>query len=702
MKTSTTIILLMVTVCLGAWIFWRDGGTRDVNGHLLFDWSDQMEERLKRGEAGVDLDPAQVAGIDLKTSAGEFSLRRMADGGWQVTGGIKDLVDEGLVKELLNYCTKAQIRDIVKNGEVKEGKVSDASLGLDDSNAWRVTWLAADGSKLASIRIGKTAPLEDVAYVRMEGRESRSDIYIVKPDLRPLLARPPESFRDPRISRYPSEVLVKMVVRKGEGEVEFSRTFERAAPKPVKPASPPLNAISNPAKNVVEVEPTPWVISRPLPNAPADQAAVNEFAAMICGAKVEAWVPYSETANAGEKPVVEVTLTPAGAVARPITLQFFKDPADPAPAPVVKPGDPGAADTPPVFDPRSMAICRDAQRKASFKVSRQVMDGLCLAESPTIFRSTILASVDPGIVSTIRIEQSEGGSVEVVRVGGNWFWRPINGVKFEEAAPETVERLLTLLNSTQIVEFASDSLSDPAAFGLDKPFVSITIAVGAHRSLDQLNPIDNRNSQTLRIGLTSGTAGAVPVPDSQEKVRTARFYANFSKDPFVFRIGPELPGGIPRAYFKWRSLTLPGFLLQQVRTIKQTVGEDRPLDIQYNPFTLKWTGKRVGEDVAAQLNPVAVEALAVKAGSLQAVTWQDGGLGAAQAALELPAVRLDVTYASVEDPPDAPPRHKVTIELAPMASPTAIYCYGRITGKPEPFLIQRDALETLAGSVLKK
>jgi hypothetical protein len=453
---------------------------------------------------------------------------------------------------------------------------------------------------------------------------------------------------------------------------------------------------------VVEVEPTPWVISRPLPNAPADQAAVNEFAAMICGAKVEAWVPYSETASAGEKPVVEVTLTPAGTVAKPLTLQFFKDPADPAPAPVGKPGDPGVADTSPVFDPRSMAICRDAQRKASFKVSRQVMDGLCLAESPTIFRSTILASVDPAVVSTIRIEQSEGGSVEVVRVGGNWFWRPIGGVKFEEAAPETVERLLTLLNSTQIVEFASDSLSDPASFGLDKPFISITIAAGAHRSLDHLTPVDNHNSQTLRIGLTSGTGGAVPVPDSQEKVRTARFYANFSKDPFVFRIGPELPGGIPRAYFKWRSLNLPGFALQQVRSVKQTISTAEPLEMQYQRLSFKWTGKQGGKDVTALLNENAINELVVKAGSMQAVTWQDGGAGAAQAALEVPAVRVEVEYVSFDDQPDSEHTSTVTIELAPMASPTAIYCYGRITGKPEPFLIQRDVLETLSASVLKK
>jgi hypothetical protein len=695
MKKSTTVVLLVLTVCLGAWMLWRgDGGPRNVNGHLLFDWSDRLEERIEKGELGVDVDPAQVAGIDLKISSGEFSLRRQPDGGWDVSGAVKDRADEGIVKELLNYCTKAQIKDIVDIAEVKDGKTSEASLGLDDSNAWRVTWLKADGSKLVTVRIGKTAPLENVAYVRMEAQERRPDIYIVSPDLRPLLARPPESFRDPRVSRYPAEALLKMIVRKGEGEVEFSRTFVPAAPAPAKP---PVKPLSTGGRNIVEVEPTPWVISRPLPNAPADQPSVNDFAAMICGARVEAWVPFNDTANGGEKPVVEITLVPAGASAKGITLAFYKDPADPSPAsPAVKPAAPGTTeDIEEPEDPRSMAICRDVQRKASFKVKRRVMDDLCIAESPNIFRSRILASVNPAIISTIRIQRTEGDSVEVVRVRDKWSWRPLGGTKFEDAAPETVERLVTLLNSTQIIDFASDSLSDPATYGLDKPVLSITIAAGAHISLDKLNPVDARNSQTLRIGL------AEPAGKPRADAEGLRIYANFSRDPFVFRIGPELEGGIPRSFVKWRSLTLPGFSLLQLHRIKQTISTDPPLEMEYDARSFKWTAKRGGADVTSQLNSAAAEALALKAGSLQAVAWQENG-GAAQTALDIPAVRIDVEYEVWDDNPAGSHLASSTLEFAPMSSPTAIYCFGQFGGKAQPFLIQREVLNEMAAPLLRK
>ncbi len=679
MKKSTTIILLVLTAVLAAWMLLHgNSGPRNVDGYLLFDWSDRLAEK---GEVGVDIDPADVAGIDLKSSSGDFSLRKQPDNVWEVSGGVKDRADDGIVKELLSYCTKARIKDTLDISEVKDGKVSAASLGLDDAGAWRVTWLKADGGKLGEVRIGRTTPLEGASYVQVAGQDRRPDIYFVTPDLRPLLARPPDSFRDPRVSRYPSEVLVKMVVRKGEGEVEFSRTFQQVKPAPGK--SP---AKSDTGKNVIEVEPTPWVISRPLQNAPADQEKVKNFTAMICGAKVEAWVPYNEAGNAGEKPLVEVTLVPAGANAKGVTLSFFKDPADPDPAPAaVKPGAVENSESPAASN--RMAVCRDPQRKVSFKVPRDLVDDLCVAESPTFFRSTILAAVDPAIVSTIRIEQSSGVSVEVVRVRDRWYWRPLNGTSFEDAAPEAVEKLISLLNSTEILEFPSDSLSDLAAFGLDKPVVSITIAAGMHLSLDKLTPVDNRNSQTLRIGITEPKG---------------RVYANFTRDPFVFRIGPELPSGIPLSYFKWRSLTLPGFSMQQVRSVKQTIGPAPPLVLHHEQLAFDWTAKRGEVDVTPLLNRGAIETLVLKAGSLQAVAWWDSGPGAAQKALELPSVRIEVQFDVYDEKPGTSHVGTLEFEFAPMPSANAPYCFGRISGRAEPFIIQREVLNAMAAPLLKQ
>jgi len=645
MKRSTTIILLALTVALGAWMLLRNDAPRDLAGHFLFDWSANV---TTKEEIRVDVDAAEVAGIDLKNSATEISLRKREDGSWEASKGVKDRADVSLVKQLLEYCRTARITDIIDGDEVDDGSVSAASLGLDDANAWQITWLRADGSRLAEIRAGLSAPGSDTGYVRMTGQARRPDVYLVRPDLRPLLARPLDSFRDPRVSRYSAEQVIRMVVRKGEGEVEFSRA------------------------SVKEEDGAPWVISRPLPNAPADQAAVKEFVAVICGATIKGWATYTDAAGIGEggdKPVVEVTLVPPGANEKGSTLSFFKDPEA----------------------PEKTAICRDVQRKASFKVDKQIMDDLCLAESPNDFRSRKLAVVDPGVISTVEITTVFGESVTVVRVGDKWWYRPLAGGAWSVAAPEQLEKLISRLNSTEILDFASDSLADPAAFGLDKPAMTITLAAGAHLSLDLLTPMTDRNKQTLRIGIRD-TGDAT---DGQ-------IFANFAGDPFVYRIDPKLPEAIPQAAIKWRSLTLPGFSILQVRALKQAVGAAPPLELRYDPKSLQWSASRSGEDFTARLNKAAAEALAVRLGALTITAWLEETANATKA-LENPTASVEVQYEVFDEKPAASHLATALLELATIpTAQNARFCYGRLSGVPTPFVIDSSVLREVSVDLLQK
>ena len=77
MKTRTTLLLLALTIGLGAWMLLRDNAPPDLGGHLLFDWSANVTEKA---EVKVDVDPAEVGGIDLKSSTVQISLRKGPDG----------------------------------------------------------------------------------------------------------------------------------------------------------------------------------------------------------------------------------------------------------------------------------------------------------------------------------------------------------------------------------------------------------------------------------------------------------------------------------------------------------------------------------------------------------------------------------------------------------------------------------------------
>ena len=645
--------MLLLTAGLAAWVLLheRRGPPPNLGGHLLFDYSARVAET---GSAVIDLNPDDATAIDLRTASGQVSLRRRADGVWDLSKPIRDRADPALVRQLLEFCRSARIAETLDRDEIRRGRVSAESVGLDDKSAWRLSWRNAAGSEIADIRIGRTAPLGNAAYITVEGERRRPDVYVVTPDLRTLLARPADGFRDPRVTRFSADEVVRAAVRKGEGEVEFSRA---RAPQKIT-----VRAQDGKPREELD-EGTPWFISRPLLNAPASQAAVKDFISMICGAQVSGWLPATDATGGApeEKPLVEVTLS-GPEQSRPDVLSFFADPAG-----------------------GESVICRSRLRRCSFKVPRQIADDILLAEDPDNFRDTQLASMEPGLVHSLRVELLEGDSVELRRVGSKWSWRPLPEGPWNDAAGERVESLVKAVNDSEILAFVEDSLADPAKYALDKPAFSLRFGVDPNPSLASPAALTPTSSVHLRIGIT---------PDR-------RVYANFEGTPFVYSIRPELAYAIPQRTQKWRSLALPGWTLRQVRSIRLTSGSEPPVSLRMDPLTFRWTAERAGRDVTDLLLPAAAEALANRAGSLQAGNWLADGPAAA-AALERAALTVEVVHEVYDEQPGASHEETTRLELALMpAGPTAPFCYGRMTGVSDPFLIDTRVFHELSLPVLR-
>ena len=652
MRTSTTLVLLLLTAAAAAWVFLheRRGPPPNLGGHLLFDYSERV---ASAGAATIEFDPGTAAAIDLKSASGQFSLRRRPDGSWDITKPIRDRADPAFIRQLLDFCREARIADTIDRSELRRGSVTAASIGLDDKNAWRVTWRDPGGTKLADVRVGRTAPLGNAAYVSIEDQRRRPDIYVTSPDLRSVLAQPVDRFRDPRVTRFNAEEVTSMAVRRGEGEVQFSR---QQAPRKVT-----VRGQDGKPKEELD-EGSPWLISRPLLNAPASQAAVRDFVAMMCGARVAGWIPADKAGSAEEKPLLEVTLTgPPGT--KPDAFAFHADASSPA-----------------------TVICTSRARRCSFKVPKEIADDLALAENPDNFRDPKLASMEARMIHTLQVEMLDGESVLLRRVGDKWSWRPLAGGTWQPAASERVEALVRTVNDTDITEFTADSLADPKAFALDRPAFTLTFGIEPNALLDQPAALTPQNSVALRLGI-----------DAAGKV-----HANFAGQPFVYRIGPELAYAIPTRGLKWRSLALPGWTLRQVRALRLAVGSAPPVALRMDPLTFKWTAERDGVDVTPLLLPAAAEALATRAGSLQAGNWLADG-PAATAALATPALTLDVTREVFDDDkPGVSRTEDVRIELAPMeAGTTAPFCYGRMSGIADPFLIDTRVLRELSAPLLK-
>ncbi len=642
MKLSTTILLLLLTAGLAAYVLLheRRQPPRDLAGFFLFD----LEGDILRDESvSLEISPDEVGGIDLKSASGNIAFRRSEDGSWEMARGVKDRASRETIRTLLDFVSKARILDTLDVEEMRSGKVKDSALGLDESGAVEITYRKPGGARLIQLKLGRTAPLGKAMYVLFNDVKTRRDIYIVSPDLRQFVTQPPDEFRDRSIAKYPAERIRKFSINLGEGEIEISR------------------------ESTHEADGTPWVISRPLPNARADQAVVADFLGMITGAKLTGFTATtgSGAAVAASQMLGEVTLWPDGAYDRKgVTLTFFPD-ADPASREV---------------------ICRDRERKVEFKVDRELVDSIALAESPNTFRDHRLGDIDPAKVTTMEVDLTTGDNVTLYRIGERWVVRKKGTDEFQAAAGEAVEKLIKSLNEADILEFSSDMLTDKAPFGLDQPAVTLTFATGKHAGLKALAPLTTDNSRILRLGI----------------LPTGKVYANFAGEPFVYQVGPEVAGLVPRQLIRWRTLQLPGFERIQLRAVRQRLGGSPAVELTAAPNSFVWTATRTGEEVTPLLDPAAAEALAARLGSLQAVSWQSESDTSLQVLAQAPVV-LEAAYDIPADAAGKPARsQQVRVELAPMSTDErAPLWYGRHSLVPGVFLIGADAVRELSGPLLK-
>ena len=641
MKLRTTLLLFLLTAGLITYVLLheRRQPPRDLAGFLLFD----LEGDILRDEAvSLEVTPDEIGGIDVKSAGSQLAFRRSEDGTWAMARGLKDRASRESVKVLLDFVTKARILDTLDREEVRSGKVKESTIGLDDSSAVEITYRRPGGARLVELKIGRTAPLGKAMYVQFPGVKTRGDVYIVSPDLRDFLMQPRDEFRDQALAKYPAERIRKFAVKRGEGEIEISR------------------------ESTNEADGTPWVISRPLPNARADQAVVKDFLNMITGAKLTGFAPTtgSGTALPAGQILTEVTLWPDGAYDRKgITLTFFPDP------------DPASKE----------AICRDRERKVEFKVDRELVDSIALADSPNTFRDRQLGTIDPATVATLEVEVVNGDSVGIYRVGDRWAVRKKGTEEFQAASGDVVEKLIKALNAGEILEFTSDSLMDKALYGLDQPALTLTFSTGKHASLKKLAPLTTDNSRILRFGI----------------MPSGKVYANFAGEPFVYEVGPEIAGLVPRQLIRWRTLQLPGFGRMNLRVLRQTLGAAPAVELKAEANSFAWTAQRAGETVTPLLNQPAAEALAARLGSLQATSWQ-GESDASLRALALAPIVIEAAYETPGEGTEAPRVNQVRLEFAPMSTEErAPLYYGRHSAVPGVFLIDAQSVRDLSAQLLK-
>jgi len=146
MKFRSTLLLALLVAGLGGWLWWVE--------------RPKVERETEKKTLLAAFDKGRVAALELDLPEASIRLRRK-DGAWRLEAPIEAAADPGAVRALLDAIATAESRKIVA-----EKADAPATYGLDRPVA-QVTVVFDDGTRLPTVRVGKTTPVGYGAYARV-------------------------------------------------------------------------------------------------------------------------------------------------------------------------------------------------------------------------------------------------------------------------------------------------------------------------------------------------------------------------------------------------------------------------------------------------------------------------------------------------------------------------------------------------------
>ena len=182
MKISTTLALLVIAIGLGIFVW------------ILDRRSPGNREQLAHSAYLVDLDRNDVTQLEIENGDTKTRLLKTNDG-WRLTAPVVDRADSKVIDTLL-YSTQFLKRDDTL-GSLGKGDQKRNYLKQFGVLRSRLI-LRCSGSKThIELQFGGDTAVEGSCYVRID---SKDEVYVADDDLKKLISKPPDSFRDHQLT----------------------------------------------------------------------------------------------------------------------------------------------------------------------------------------------------------------------------------------------------------------------------------------------------------------------------------------------------------------------------------------------------------------------------------------------------------------------------------------------------------------------
>src|ERR1700745_1449922 len=305
--------------------------------------------------------------------------------GWRLTAPVVYRADSKVIDTLL-YSTQFLKRDDTL-GNLGKGDQKRNYLKQFGVLRSRLI-LRCNGSKTQiELQFGGNTVYEGSCYVRID---SKDEVYVADDDLKKLISRPPDSFRDHQLTPFLNPEIDRIVLTQAAGEIELTRQQDQ------------------------------WQIERPI-KARASQAAGNRMLKKISETPV---LQFQDEEGGGE---LETENSPNA-----ITLFSGQS--------KVK-----IACGAPVSTQPGHIYVRVSDRPSTFVVDESLAQ--TLEQKPNDLRDRRIVRLNPDLIKRITITDKGQTTAQLSRKEGHWM---ISDQNDASADGDAVDRLFNTLNSNDV------------------------------------------------------------------------------------------------------------------------------------------------------------------------------------------------------------------------------------------------------------
>jgi len=401
MKLRTTLVLLIIALAMGAFIFGLDR------------WSQSTRERRERAAHVVSVTRANIEGFTIRD--GDELIRVKAEGdAWKMIAPWQDDADGGVIDQLLDAIQSLRPEAVISDlgrGDKRRQMLKD--FGLNKSRLR----LKLDGKQMpAEFLFGLDTAVQGESYLRIADDDA---VYVVNNDLKNIVSKKPEDFRDHRMTPFLTTLINRAIFRVSGGEIELAKEQDN------------------------------WLLVRPIKGRASNDAVVDILTRMN-QTQIAKFVSGNNS-NPGsfglDSPSNVVTLF--GDDGKKVEIQIG--------GPVPSNPDSVYAGLP--------------QRKSVVEVGKAFANLFNI--TPNDLRDRKIARMNPDLIDRVTIERADKPKIVLGRDESRWrFLSPASA----PANADNISRLIQGINNGEVSDFVSDTATDLTKYGLDQPKLKITLS----------------------------------------------------------------------------------------------------------------------------------------------------------------------------------------------------------------------------------